>query len=390
MKIILINVVYGKGSTGSITKSLYTGYKKLGHDVKVIYGRYSDVTDEPKINKYSFELESKFCHLASKVSGNLYGGMHLSTYRIIKEIKRYKPDLIHLHCLNGYFVNIYRLISFIAILNCKVIMTMHADFMMTGGCGYAVNCTKYLTCECKKCPVIKEFNGKLSFNRTRFFYKKMNKAVSRLNIDKLTITCVSPWLMERYKKAPIYNKYKVVTVLNPVDDIFFTKRMFNPYKTANNILYVTPDIFDKEKSGYLIERVAEKLTEYTFTIICAKKISYKPKSRNIIYISGGVDHKTLRDYYAYADITLLLSKRETFSMVVAESLSCGTPVVGFECGGAESIAIKEYSSFSQYGDINLLVKNILYFKNVDNRSQISSVARNIYCLENIVDKYLKL
>ena len=39
MKILLINSVYNKGSTGNIVKSLYEGYKEYGHDTFVIYGR---------------------------------------------------------------------------------------------------------------------------------------------------------------------------------------------------------------------------------------------------------------------------------------------------------------------------------------------------------------
>ena len=63
------------------------------------------------------------------------------------------------------------------------------------------------------------------------------------------------------------------------------------------------NIYDKEKSGWLIEDVAEKLPEYNFTIICGKKIEYIPKHKNINYISGGVNHESLRNYYSFADVT---------------------------------------------------------------------------------------
>lgn len=46
----------------------------------------------------------------------------------------------------------------------------------------------------------------------------------------------------------------------------------------------------------------------------------------------------LRELYQSSKCTLLLSKRETFSMVVLESLACGTSVIGFKNGGTDSWA----------------------------------------------------
>ena len=107
MKILLINVLYGIGSTGKIVESLFNEYKKHGNDVRCIYGRRT--TKKSKcIVKRTFEIESKIHHLISKISGNIYGGMPLSTSRILRYIKKYNPDIVHLHCLNGYFVNIYK------------------------------------------------------------------------------------------------------------------------------------------------------------------------------------------------------------------------------------------------------------------------------------------
>ena len=44
-------------------------------------------------------------------------------------------------------------------------------------------------------------------------------------------------------------------------------------------------------------------------------------------------------------------------MIVAESLCCGTPVVGFKAGAPEQITIKEYSEFSEFGNIEILKEN---------------------------------
>lgn len=380
MKILLFNVVYSKGSTGNITESLYKGYKEFGHEVKVLYGRSSKVLDDPNIFKCTSELESKIHHLWSRFTGNMYGGMVISTKRIIKKIKKFNPDMVHVHCINGYFVNIYKLLTFLASKKYKTILTMHADFMMTGGCGYTVDCNKYLNSQCKGCPRVHEFNSRISLNRTKTFYNKFKKAISKFDYDNLRITCVSPWLAERYKQSPIYKDYMVSTVLNPVDDIYFQKSKNNPYvNKSKNILYVTSDIYDKEKSGFFIEDLAEKLPDYNFTILCSKNVKYRSEHSNINFISGTTLSKNdIRDYYSNAESTILLSKRETYSMIVAESLVCGTPVVGFKCGGPESVGFSKQAFFVDYGDVNDLVVKIKEAKEdviIDKKVDKESICR---------------
>ena len=45
-------------------------------------------------------------------------------------------------------------------------------------------------------------------------------------------------------------------------------------------------------------------------------------------------------------------------MVTAESLCCGTPVVGFKAGAPEQISIPEYSSFVDFGDLDSLREEV--------------------------------
>ena len=157
MKIALINVVYNTGSTGHIVKTIFDKLTSDGNDVSVIHGRGNKI-DDKNIYKKTLELESKFHHFISKLSGNMYGGMHISTHRIIRKLKKLNPEVVNIHCINGYFVNIYFLLTWLAKNNVKTVLTMHADFMMTGGCGYSVDCVNYLTKECKNCQYFKSFN----------------------------------------------------------------------------------------------------------------------------------------------------------------------------------------------------------------------------------------
>ena len=68
--------------------------------------------------------------------------------------------------------------------------------------------------------------------------------------------------------------------------------------------------------------------------------------KNIILLGSVTDSIKLAKLYSLANVSILTSKRETFSMVCAESLSCGTPVVGFEAGAPEQISLPNYTLWS--------------------------------------------
>lgn len=396
MKILLVNGVYNIGSTGKIVSCLKEQYTKLGHDVYVAYGRHSSIKDDPKVFKCAYELESKIFHLISLFTGNIYGNMFFSTKKLIRQIKRIKPDVVHLHCLNGYFVNIYKLLNFLKKNEINTVLTNHAEFMYTANCGYSIECNNWIDKKCINCKRIKEFNGKFSLNRTHHFYNKMERAFA--NFNSLTVTNVSPWLTERAKKSPFFKNNKVVTVLNPVN-IFDENLQENPYsnykinKDSKIILFVTAAYDNPEKGGFFISKVAKLLEKENYHLFVKSALQPKAieKLPNVTYITEDVGSSQLASLYRYADTTILLSIRETFSMIVAESLIQGTPVVGFLAGGPESICIPEYCSFSKYGDLELLANNIKKtLEKSINRNEIILKAKEKYSIDTICDEYLKL
>ena len=377
MKILLINGVKSKGSTGNIVTSLFNAYKELGHDTHLIYGRGPKVKED-NVYKPTLELESKIHHLISLFTGNMYGGMYISTRRIISRIKKINPDVIHLHCLNGYFVNIYKLISWLKKSKYKVILTNHADFRVSSNCGYTEECENWKTCGCKNCKHVKEFNGRCSLNRTHHFYKKMYKAFKSYPTNKLVLTGVSPWLSSRIKESPIYSHFRVETVLNPVDEYFLEK--LDIKKNDKQVLYVTPDFYDQTKSGHYLINIANKLPHYHFIVVDAKEQDIDvPSNVEVIYHPS---KEKLRELYHSSICSLLLSKRETFSMVALESIASGTPVIGFKNGGTESWLGED--NFVEYGDISSLIEPIKNIDNkvIDNKSQFSKI--------EIAREYIKL
>jgi len=115
------------------------------------------------------------------------------------------------------------------------------------------------------------------------------------------------------------------------------------------------------------------------------------KSKNIIFAGEIKDPNLLNEIYKNAKATLILSKVETFSMVVAESLINGTPVFGFKAGGPESISIEQYSFFVDYGDINSLIGKMKdYDYNSVDKNTIRIIARKKFSMDTIAKQYKNL
>ena len=387
MRILLLNVTYGIGSTGRIVKCLHKEYLKLGYECKVLVGRKSDFYNS-RIIKLSLELESKIHHAISRITGNLYGGMFFSTHRIIKFIKKEKPDIVHLHCVNGFFVNVYKLLTFLKKSNIHCVLTNHADFMFTANCGYSKNCQKWLTSGCRKCDHVHEFNSKLSMDRTSHYFKKMNNCFE--NFKNLSITNVSDWLTARSTNSIVQGNIKVnKTILNPVDEKEFSDFGDNPYSpNKKNVFYCTPDFNNDEKGGKRIFSLARMMPNVEFWIKTPVQTAAIENLPNLHFISG---REPLKNYYHYADSSIILSKVETFSMVVAESLFCGTPVVGFRCGGPESIALKEFSVFVEQEDYKTFTKSLIKTFSLKNSAdKIIDEATAKYSVSIIASQYIDL
>lgn len=365
MKILQVNCVYKKGSTGKITYDIHSELLKQGIESVVCYGRGEKI-NEPHVYKTCGEVYSKINHLLSEFTGVMYGGCFFSTNKLIKIIKKEKPDVVHLQCINGYFVNIYRLVSWLKKHDIKTVLTLHAEFMYTANCGYALDCDKWQT-GCGHCPRLKQETKSFLIDGTHKSWMKMKKAFDGFN-DNLVVTSVSPWLMERTKLSPILNDKKHEVVLNGVNT-----DVFHFYDTAELrsqmglngvkvIFHATPsfdDNINNIKGGYYVLKLAEKMLDENVKFVVAGDYPDGLKvPSNVILLGKVSDQELLAKYYSMADVTLLTSKKETFSMVTAESLCCGTPVVGFKAGAPEQISIPEYSSFVDFGNIDLLREEV--------------------------------
>lgn len=303
----------------------------------------------------SCRLRRALTYRFSRLTGNKFGQSHLPTAQLLRQLRKEKPDVVHIHCANGSFVNLYRLLAYLKQHRIPTVVTNHAEFFYTGSCDHANDCDRWMT-GCGNCP-----QKYALMDRTHHFWKKMRAAFS--GHPNLVVTSVSPWVLSRATASPILEGVRQELVLNGVDtDIFYprqTPSLWQRYgidpQGRQIVLYVTACFYGDrpEKGSEYLLRLSEAMPDVLF-VVAGDHAAGLTVPDNVRLLGRISDQQELARLYSAADLTLITSRRETFSMPVAESLCCGTPVVGFQAGGPESIALPDYASFAAFGDVPAL------------------------------------
>lgn len=400
MKVLQINCEYKTGSTGKIADCIAQGLKQCGHEVFTCYGLHKH-SDDGESACICTSIEHKINALISRIDGIPYGGYFWANRRFKNIVLSFNPDIVHVHCINGYTINIYNLLKFLAKRNIKTVVTLHAEFFFTGGCSHSYDCNQWLT-GCKKCDVYRKTVSSWFFDRAEASWKKMYMAFSAFNPKNIRIIAVSPWLENRAKRSAILRPFNVSCIGNGVDtDVFkfYTNKKGKDVLDETNdrkcILFVTAHFSMNEsdsKGGKYLVELAKLTPEYKYIVVARSSDIIKSKLPHNVYYIGCTDNQSELAYlYSSADVSITLGKRETFSMIVAESLCCGTPIIGFQAGGPESIGMREFSEFVSYGNVKLLHEALekMLRKNI-NKYELSINAAKVYGKNVMFENYANI
>ncbi|MBR0535936.1 MAG: glycosyltransferase [Clostridia bacterium] len=396
MRVLQINPFYNYGSTGKIVKDISDSLLRDGHESYICYSQDLgfEKTEGVEFFKYVYLLEKYICAFLTRIFGNRYGNVFFSTMRLKKYIKKINPDVVHIHCLNDYSANLYTLLDFLKKNKYRTVITEHAEFYHTGNCAYAFECDKWKT-GCYECPRLYYAVKSKLFDSTSRNWKKMRKAFD--GADNVTLVSVSEWLSTRTQASEITRNVKNRVVLNGINTSLFrnyakeeVSEDILQFFDKKTVLFVTSSFYSPVKGGTIVLEMARKLPQYNFVILCSGQVDCLGLE-NVKHIDFVKDQETLAKYYSMADVTLLTSKKETFSMPVAESLCCGTPLVGFYAGGPESIAIEEYCEFVDYGNVDLLCEKLTQAMNKTfDKKKIAERAKAKYSAQTMAEEYTKV
>lgn len=393
MKILLIDVNCKNSSTGKIVYDLFQQLRLNGHEAMICYGR-GEVIDEPGIYKFGLDWETYVHVLLARLTGFNGYFSFFSTKKLIKLIDDFKPEIIHIHELHGYFVNIYPLLKYIKKLNIKIVWTFHCEYMYTGKCGYAYECTNYKI-GCGNCPALKDYPKSIFFDKTKKMFAKKYNVLRDMNF---TIVTPSQWLADRVKESFLKNK-SIRVIHNGVD----TEKVFYCRSKAETdfikqkymlddrpiVLSVAPNIMDTRKGGRFVLKIAENMVDKNIQFVLVGADETKKIGTNVLLINRTKNQDELATWYTIAKVFLICSKKENFPTTCLEAFCCGTPVVGIDEGGTKETVPEPFGAF---GDGYEFIKNKLeyYLDNSFDRKEMERVARSMYSKKVFYNQYYEI
>lgn len=397
MKILIANWVYNWGSTGFLARDLVEELSRMGHEVTaataVMHG------EDSRVKVFTAQKEWIPYWRLGKVGLPRFSGSKKAAGRLIQQIEEEKPDVVNLHLLHCHTIDLYTVLRYLGEHNIKTVITNHAEVYYTGNCEHAYDCRRWLECQCKECPDKKRATGAFVLGNPHRNWKLMQKSFSYFKPSNLYFTAVSPWLRDRFLMSPITKGFGCDAVLNGLDTSVFYPREKNPriaerIGTEDYVLHVTAsfnplDVNGVKGSRYLV-KLAEAMPEQKFVVVATGTKNTGNLPQNMFVWGKAKDQNELAELYSAAKLTVIVSRRETFSMVTAESLCCGTPVVGFKAGGPESIAVPETSEFVEHGDVKALADATISMSSKDiNRKTLSEKAHDKYSPTTMAKDYLE-
>lgn len=362
MKVLQVNVVYKNGSTGKIVSCIREGLLKNGIDSVICYGRKSRVAEQG-VYKVSSEFEAKVHSVLSRLDGVDFAHSPYATKRLERIIRKEAPDIVHLHCINGHFVNAYSLLNYLKIHRIKTVLTLHAEIMQTAGCEHTMGCGKWKT-ECYQCSRIHGSVSGLFRDDARHCFRRMKAAFD--GFENLRIIGVSEWLTALAKESPIFKgaNCSFETIRNGIDTSIFhytnPQNLYDKYRIPKEkkiVLHVTPNFKYPIKGGENVLRLAKKMKEYCFIIVGYNdELSKLPQ--NAIGIRHTNDQKELAAFYSLADCFICTSLSESLPTVCLEAAACGTPIVGFDIDGVKEAIPPNGGTVVPIGDIEAFAEQI--------------------------------
>ncbi len=342
MKILMINVVCGVKSTGRICTDLATQLEKQGHTVKIAYGR--DI------------VPNEFKHLAVRIGTDrdvkmhgiktrLFDGMGLgsrkATEAFIGWVRDFNPDVIHLHNLHGYYINIEVLFNYLKTCNKKIIWTMHDCWSFTGHCMYFdyEKCERWKT-GCGGCPQKCVYPVRLGPDRSARNFKLKRELFS--NLKDLTIVTPSLWLENLIKQSYMGN-YPITTIHNGIDTHVFRRTHSDVLDRYNingkKVILGVAAVWDRRKGLSDFIKLSTLIDKsYVIVLVGLSKKQIKQLPKGIIGIERTDSVHELVELYSAAYVFVNATYEDNYPTTNLEAIACGTPVITYNTGGSPESA----------------------------------------------------
>ena len=394
MKVLMINSVCGIRSTGRICTDLADVLKSRGHECKIAYGRESVPEKYKKDSiKIATDLSVKIDALKSRFFDNAGFNSKQNTKKFIEWIKEYNPDVIHLHNLHGYYINVEILFEYLKTCGKKIVWTLHDCWAFTGHCAHFDfnECVQWKT-GCKKCAYKYEYPKSL-FSQAEYNYKRKQQLFTGL--PNLQLIVPSNWMKSMVTQS--YMKAYPIKVLSNGIDLNYFRRDESDFKakkglTDRFVILGVASFWNKMKGLDVFIRLSGDLNREKFQVILVGNIDKGALSNNILHIPEINNIQELCKIYTAADVFVNPTLQETQGLTTVEAFACGTPAIVFNSGGAAECIKEQCGIVVEKNDYEMLREVIIQMQKgeVDFDSQNCIKAAHQYDAKQLYQEYVKL
>jgi glycosyltransferase involved in cell wall biosynthesis len=296
-------------------------------------------------------------------------------------LQKLNYDVLHLHWINLRFLDLKELKK----VGKPIVWTLHDCWPFTGICHYFYECTNYKK-SCGRCPALHSQDDK---DLSHKVWKAKSEIFTQLNLHIVT---PSKWLAEAARGSSLFGQLPVTVIPHCIDTDLFSP---GDRIDACNNLGLDPDkryvlygalnaLQDKRKGFRFLDAAMEILvnkpgfSDVELLIFGVEKQHRIQQSKYKIKVLGilGEDQQLVTAYRS-ANVMVVPSLTENFSLTIMESMACGTPVTAFNTGGnAELIDHLGNGYLARKVDPSELADGISWCLNKLFNNELSNHARN--------------
>ena len=334
MKVVQINATCGIGSTGKICVGISNQASVRNIENYILFS--SRTNGYPLGISCSDDRYIKIQALRSRILGNYGFNSKKATRRLIRELERLQPDVVHLHNIHGHDCDLELLFFYFRRKRTKLIWTFHDCWPFTAYCPHyaMVGCEKWKT-KCEDCIQHREFSW--FFDRSRSLFEKKKRLFSGLD---LMIVAPSKWTAEQ-AEASFFGDYPIQVIYNGIDLSVFQPtagRFRERYRIPadKKILLGVAFGWGARKGLDVLIELARRLdsSRYQMILVGTDEAVDKLLPPQIISIHRTQDQAELAEIYTAADVFVNPTREEVLGLTNIEANACGTPVVTFRTGGS--------------------------------------------------------
>lgn len=355
MRVFQLNTYCGVKSTGRIASEIAKLVQADGGECRIGYG-VPGISEDSR--PFAFRIGSSFERKVHAVLRKLFDaegyGSIWGTRKLIKELKRFQPDIVHFHNLHGCYLNLQMLMRYLSKTDVPVVWTLHDCWPFTGHCAYFdySGCNKWQT-ECHHCPQQHSYPVCIGLDGSRRNYH--HKAQAFLMLRNLIFVAPCAWMTEPLKKSYLgKSAVKVIpngvnlNVFRPVSSDFRTRYHLENQKIC---LAVAAEWDERKGLRYLIEASSILGSGYTFVVIGLDEQQIHCLPPHFIGLQRTADTEELAAWYTVADCFVNPTLEDNMPMVNLEALACGTPVAVFRTGGCPEAIDPSCGIVVEQGDV---------------------------------------